>query len=349
MAPRTRILVTGVGGAPGLDLARHLMRMGCEIIAADADPLAAGLLLDGVTPHVLPLAADPDYSQRLLDLCRDARPDALMSTVEHELPRLSGLLDDLYALRVRTWLPEIETLNACIDKARFHAVLRSKGVPTPTTVPPKDLDRMPSGSPLVVKPRRGQGTQNVYYCDSRRQARVLCELVPDPIVQERITGREFTADCLVDRSGRASTVLRHRDLVKAGLSVVSSTFHDDQVDTQVRRTLAAIGATGPCCVQGFICDEDPGVIVTEVNARFAGGFPLSEVAGAALVEQTLNGLFELPIDHDRLTYKPGVFLTKYFETLATGEQLRVAIPNPKTSSASAREGLSDVPHTDRSH
>lgn len=33
----------------------------------------------------------------------------------------------------------------------------------------------------------------------------------------------------------------------------------------------------------------------------------------------VNGLFGLPVDHDRLTYRTGVFLTNYVETLAVGD------------------------------
>jgi carbamoyl-phosphate synthase large subunit len=53
--------------------------------------------------------------------------------------------------------------------------------------------------------------------------------------------------------------------------------------------------------------------------RVAGGFPLTEAAGADLVGQMVNGLFGLPIDRTRLAYRNGVFLTNYIETLAIGD------------------------------
>lgn len=313
-----RVLVTGVGGAPGFDLARSLMRRGFQVVGADANPLAAGLRLPGLTPRTMPPAGDKAYATDLLGLCRDLRPDALLSTVEDELPHLVQLRRHLVKLGVRTWLPDAHAVEACVDKARFAAVLAEHGIPAPRTFSPRQLDQVPDGCALVVKPRRGQGAQGVHYCSTREQARVLCELVPLPIVQERIGGREFTADCLVDRSGRASVILRHRLLVKGGLSMVAATFDDEDVTRLVKATLSAVGAIGLCCVQGFIRDGDGSrVVITEVNARAAGAFALSEAAGADLVGQTLNGLFGLPVDHDRLTYTPGTCLTKYVETLTT--------------------------------
>ncbi|MFE9831951.1 hypothetical protein ACFYPK_25335 [Streptomyces halstedii] len=106
--------------------------------------------------------------------------------------------------------------------------------------------------------------------------------------------------------------------MKAGLAAVSTTFQDAGVLDLVGRALRAVRAEGLCCVQGFVQDDGQ-VTITELNVRIAGGFPLTEAAGADLVGQMVNGLFGLPIDHDRLTYRTGVFLANYVETLALGE------------------------------
>jgi carbamoyl-phosphate synthase large subunit len=54
---------------------------------------------------------------------------------------------------------------------------------------------------------------------------------PVPIVQEHVTGREFTADCVIDRSERASVILRYRLLAKGGLAVVSRTWSNPTSST----------------------------------------------------------------------------------------------------------------------
>ncbi len=108
----------------------------------------------------------------------------MFSAVEHELSALIRMQYDLAGLGVRTWLPH-------------------------------EVSQVPDGTPLVVKPRYGQGSKGVYFCSERRQAAVLCELAPDPVIQERVPGREFTADCLAGRDGRASVILRWRLLVMA--------------------------------------------------------------------------------------------------------------------------------------
>ncbi|MCP2261216.1 carbamoyl-phosphate synthase large subunit [Streptoalloteichus tenebrarius] len=328
-APLRRILVTGVGGAPGFDLARSLLRLGLTVIAADAHPLAPGLALPGVTPRTIPPATDPCFGPHLLELCRHLRPEALISTVEAELPHLVAMREVLAEVGVRTWLPTAEAVRVCADKAAFAALLAAHGIPTPRTGLPDQLHDLPEDTGLVVKPRRGHGAQGVRFCRSRAQARVLCGLVPDPVVQERVAGREWTADCLVDAQGRASVVPRWRLLVKGGLAMVSTTFHDPEVVALATATLAAVGVVGPCCVQGFVRDPGtPRVVVTEVNARFAGGFPAAQAAGADLVLQTLRGLAGHGVDHDRLRYQPGIRLTKYVETLLAGPDPDLPTPPP---------------------
>lgn len=221
-----KIMVTGVGANPGFGLARSLIRLGHTVIAADANRLAPGFLLPAVVPQVIPLASDPDYRGVMARLCRDLEVEAIVAGIEPDLEPLTQMAAQLDAAGVRLWIPDALSVRACTDKALFYEVLTEHGIATPRTWQPQEIDQVPDGTELVVKPRHGHGAQSVHFVRRREHARVLCELIPEPIVQERIYGSEFTADCLVDRTGRPSAILRHRDLVKAGLATVSTTFDD---------------------------------------------------------------------------------------------------------------------------
>lgn len=314
-----RVLVTGVGGQPGFDLARRLHQLGATVIGLDADPLANGLLLDGLQPRLSPHVDNPDYGSVMVKLCDTEGIDAVASTVEAELPALIERAAELHAVGARTWLPSHSAAVTCRDKALFAQALAAAGVAHPATWLPDQLDDAPPAGEFIAKPRRGQGTRGVLTCRGRSRARAACLLIEDPIVQIRLTGTEFTADCLVGDDGRAGVILRWRLLTKGGLSIVTRTFTDPDIEALVRETLAAVGIRGWCCVQGFATAAGPQI--TEVNARPAGAFLAAEAAGADLTGQYLAALLGGPIDYDRLTYRPGVTLTKYIDTLAitTGE------------------------------
>ncbi|WP_405575543.1 ATP-grasp domain-containing protein [Streptomyces sp. NBC_01167] len=241
-----RILVTGVGAPPGFGLARSLIRLGHKVITADANRLASEFLLPAAVPQVIPLASDPDHPGVVASLCRDLAVEAVVAGIEPDLEPLTQMVPQLDADGVRLWLPDAFSVRACTEKALFHEVLTEHGIATPRTWQPDDIGQVPDGTELDVKPRHGHGAQHVHFVRRREHARVLCELVPQAMVQERIYGAEFTADCLVDRPGRASVILRRRDLVKAGLSMVSTTFDDPNVRDLVVQTLSAVGARGLC-------------------------------------------------------------------------------------------------------
>ncbi|MGF6888069.1 carbamoyl-phosphate synthase large subunit [Nocardia sp. GAS34] len=318
---RVRVLVTGVGGQPGFDLARRLHQLGATAIGVDADPQANGLLLDGIEPRLCPQVEDPRYGPAVMKMCSTLDVQAVAPTVEAELPALLEIAEELRAVGVRTWLPSRSAVAACRDKAAFARALAAAGLAHPHTWLPETLDEAPVDGEFVVKPRQGQGSRGVLACRGRERARAACLLIEDPIVQTRLTGTEFTADCLAGDDCRAGVILRWRLLTKGGLSIVTRTFTDPEIETLVRDTLAVVGVRGWCCVQGFATDTGPQI--TEVNARPAGAFLAAEAAGADLTGQYLNALLGEPIDYDRLTYRPGVTLTKYVDTLAvvtTGER-----------------------------
>jgi carbamoyl-phosphate synthase large subunit len=86
------MLTTDYGGCgrclvgAGFDLAVSLLKRGIGVIGLDADPLAPGLFIPGITSQVTAGADDPAYPAELLGLFQQLRPDSLFSTVEHELP-----------------------------------------------------------------------------------------------------------------------------------------------------------------------------------------------------------------------------------------------------------------------
>ena len=150
---------------------------------------------------------------------------------------------------------------------------------------------------------------------------------PDLIAQTRLPGREFTADALVDRTGRLLTVVpRWRDETKAGISVKGTTFDSEAVTAVAGAALEAVGLTGPANVQGFVADDGTATVV-EINPRFSGGLPLTLAAGADLVATYLAGVRDPGAQLPQLWFTPGVRMSRYFaETYAGPDGLPVADP-----------------------
>jgi carbamoyl-phosphate synthase large subunit len=313
---RPAVLVTGSGGPAGIAVIRRLVAVGHRVVAADADPAAAG----GGLAHAavtIPRADDRHFLPALLGAATDYGVDALIGTVAEELPALTAGVDRLDAAGVASWLPDLTAVDLCCDKAAFAHRMHAAGVPhPPTATAPWDAARLPG--PWIVKPCSGRGSRGVQLLDSG--AAVAAAMAADAalIAQTRLGGREFTADALVARDGRLVTVVpRWRDETKAGISVKGTTFASEAVTDVVSAALEAVGLTGPANVQGFVAD-DGSVTVVEINPRFSGGLPLTLAAGADVVSAYLTGIRDPRAELPFLYFTPGVRMSRYFAETYTG-------------------------------
>lgn len=322
---RRSVLVTGSGGPAGISVVRRLTALGQRVVAADADPTAAGGALADVAVTVPP-ADHPRFLDALLGAAATYGVDALIGTVAEELPALNAGVDRLTAAGVATWLPDLSAVHLCCDKAAFAGRMGAAGVAhPPTATTPADAARLPG--PWIVKPRSGRGSRGLQLLDDA--AAVMAAMSADAglIAQTRLPGREFTADALVDRDGTLLTVVpRRRDETRAGISVKGTTFRSEAVTGVAAAALAAVRLTGPANVQGFVADDGTATVV-EINPRFSGGLPLTLAAGADVVSTYLAGIRDPHAELPFLWFTPGVRMSRYFaETYTSSDGAPVADP-----------------------
>ncbi len=308
------ILVTGAGGAAGVTVIRALMKAGHRVVAVDRDPLAVGLRLADAS-QLIPSADDPQFSSFVCKLSLHQGVKGVISTIAEEMPSLSSnreLFDDEH---IATWFPERGVVQACIDKWLFHLAAKAAGLP----VPPTNIasaERVPG--PWIVKPRFGRGSRDIMWVDTPEDLAWALGKIPSPLVQTRLAGEEFTVDALVTRDGAlAGAVPRWRIATRGGITTKGETFANDALVRLVENLLRALALRGAANVQGFASREGA-IMFTEVNPRFSGGLALSIAAGADLVGQYVNGLFDLAIDRARLRYRPGVRMMRYFDEVFEG-------------------------------
>jgi carbamoylphosphate synthase large subunit len=309
------VLVTGAGGPAGVAVVRRLVALGHRVVAGDADSAAAGGALADVAV-TLPRGDHPRFVEALVGVCTTHGVDALVSTVAEELPLLAAGAERLAAAGVATWLPDAAAVDVCCDKAAFARAMAAAGVPHPATAAAADEVAGVPG-PWVVKPLAGRGSRGVRLLDDRSLVVEVLREDAGLIAQTRLTGREFTADALVDRDGSVRVVVpRWREETKAGISVKGRTFASDAVARVVVAALAAVELTGPANVQGFVADDGTATVV-EINPRFSGGLPLTLAAGADVVSAYLAGVRGEPLPE--LSFRAGVAMSRYFAETYSSE------------------------------
>jgi carbamoyl-phosphate synthase large subunit len=302
------VIVTGAGGPAGVSVVQALRAAGHRVVAADCDEYAVGFgLADDAA--VLPFASDDNFVEALCELAISSGANVLISTLAEELLRLSPRERELTAAGLATWLPAPAAVETCADKWQFAVRLAGSGVPIPATALGSH-DGVPG--PWIVKPRFGRGSRDVFAVDDESELPWVLGRVPDPIVQTRLDGCEFTVDAMVDRDGSlAGAVARWRLGTTGGISTRGRTFVDPELTVLVGELLREVGLVGPATVQGFR-SEDSSIAFTEVNPRFSGGLPLSLHAGADLVGEYVEAILGRAMRPERLTYRPDVVMSRHF-------------------------------------
>jgi carbamoyl-phosphate synthase large subunit len=325
-----RILISSAGRRVGLircfrDSFRRLGIRG-RIIAVDASLHAPALhFADGFWR--VPECRDPDFVPRLLEIADRERIDLVVPTIDPELPvyAASRQVVEHGGRRVAVCAPE--TIQICADKQCTHCWLRKRGFPTPRQESLAAFGARPDtlGFPAILKPRSGSGSVGVRRVESSDELRALARKAQtgrrlhEYVAEEIAPGQEHTVNVFVDSDGACLAAVPHRRLeVRAGeVSKAVTVRHDGLIE--LARSIAETlpGARGPLSIQCFLA---PGgsLLVTEINARFGGGYPLTHRAGARftdwlILEQSGRGPLSRRDDWtDKLTmlrYDREVFLT----------------------------------------
>lgn len=312
MTPTTA-LVTAAGTATALNVLRALREQSAlplRLAGSDTNPAAmvpAARLCDAFWQA--PRYDAPDYIAKLLDWCERERVGLLIPIMDGEVEAAALAQDDLRARGVHTLLPPPDLVAACNDKRRTYDLLRRHDVPTPATWLPSELADAggPPSWPVIVKPRRGVGSAEVYRADDADDLAVFLRRVSDPVVQAYLPGDEYTVDVLADGAGRIlATAPRLRIQAKAGVSTKGRTVDDAELIERTARMCAAIGLRGPANVQWRRDGAQIGCF--EINPRFSGGLALTVAAGANTPLMLARLCLGLPVEP--ASFRPGVTMIR---------------------------------------
>ncbi len=323
------VLFTCVGQR--VDIVTAFNRAGATTIAADADPLAPALY-HADRYALVPRIEDAGYVQALRDLvlAHDVRVVVPLTDLDPAI--LARGRDRLGTLVL---LPEAPVVEAMADKYLAHLLFEERGIPSPPTWLPADLPPE-TPFPLLLKARAGFGSRHIYRADDRSELDFYLARTPeDSMVQALCRGEEFSIDVLCDFEGRCLNAIP-RTMVesKGGESIKGMTIRDWDLIGFGRSVAEALPLHGPANIQCFR-DADGSHLVTDVNTRFGGGFPLPLSAGSRYPELVL-ALAGGERPEPRLgEFREGIVMSRFFSDLClvagpdgTLEPFAESVPEP---------------------
>lgn len=281
-----------------------------RIIACDAHPewSAACRLADKAIQ--VPRADDPGYIDVIEQICRDHGVGLIVPTIDPELQPLADARDRFTAIGAHVSASDPLLIAICRDKLMTAQYLAANGVPVPHTVALEDLDRAAWSGPAIVKPRGGSAGRAITRMDSIDE--LPDEAADEPmIVQELLRGEEWTVNVYFDGAGGLRAVVPHRRMqVRAGEVEKGITGRPPEL-LAIAETMATClpGARGVLCFQAII---PPGgsAKVFEINARFGGGYPLADAAGASFAQWLIEERVGMPSTASD-TWAEGMVMLRY--------------------------------------
>lgn len=150
-----KIAVTGVGGGVGQSIIKSLQNSGYDIIALDSDHLGTGLYA-APRSHIIPYAADPNYIERVLEICKKEACDLLFPGLDAELPCLAKNRHEFQKIRTTVVVSGEEVIETADNKWLTYRRLKEWGISVPSTQPLEDYIKHPQiPFPIILKPMKG--------------------------------------------------------------------------------------------------------------------------------------------------------------------------------------------------
>jgi carbamoyl-phosphate synthase large subunit len=207
-----RIVVTGTGGASGYAVALQAEQLGYQVLWADADPLCPAMLANSHRAQLLPPAAEGVvYLETLAKAAKSFGAHCVSFNTDAEVRYAAGEADALSDLGLSQWVPSARTVKLCSDKAEFTDYLSGDTrFRTPASLSASDLEFRFPDTGVFVKKRSGSGGEDSMVCSCRLELEAWLNRNSDGLIQEVMTGQEFSADCLYTGSDLPLVVARRR-------------------------------------------------------------------------------------------------------------------------------------------
>lgn len=268
---------------------------------------------------ILPDIVSSDYIPTLITLCRNKKIDALLSFSDPDIDVISRHLEEFHSTGVVPVVPSSVVNKVCFDKYNTYLFLREHGFNTPETYVDfeKAVRAVGAGQltfPLIVKPRHGSASRNLFVARNTKELDVFFHYAPDMLIQEMVTGQEYGFDICNNFQGRVLSVVPRRKIaMRCGETDQAETCDIPSLIDLGLHLGEELGHVGPLDVDLFVHGSK--TFILELNPRFGGGYPLSHLAGADFPRLILKMIKGETVEPQVGQFQSGIIMIKEYSVL----------------------------------
>jgi carbamoyl-phosphate synthase large subunit len=289
---KATVLVTASGSIVGEGIIKCLKvanssstRISYHIIAGDMSAEGAGLYR-GNEGVIVPPFNDPRYIDELIRHCKEHSVQAIYVGADEELLVLAKASEIILKASGARLISNPEgVIETAGDKWKAAELMISKGIRHALTALYEKREEFvrENGYPLVVKPRSGHGSTDVFVAKTSAEMEASAATIRrnnrEPILQEFLEGenQEFTTGVSLSQEGKILASIAMRRKLKHGQTYKA--FVDDfpLVRDSAEKAALAIGGRGPINVQSRVVKDE--AVIFEINPRFSASCPIRAIAG----------------------------------------------------------------------
>jgi carbamoyl-phosphate synthase large subunit len=271
IAPAVNILVTGAGAGVGQSIIKSakLSSIKKKIIAVDNSQLSAGLYVADAA-YLIPLKNDPNFIDRLIEICQKESVDLIFPGTDVELEMLAFHKKEIEAkTSAKLVISNLTSVKIADDKWKTFLFLKENKFPYPKSWLNTDIKLEGLKFPVIVKPRMGARSIGVSLVKNKMELTSAINSTENPIIQEYLPQNDEEYTCgsfFYDNKNYGVIIakrwLRNGDTYKAIFS------HDRKLEKFISEVGKKLHIFGPCNFQ--LRKTRKGYIIFEINCRFSG-------------------------------------------------------------------------------
>ena len=305
-----RILIGSNGGLTGVYLAKQFCKMkDVTVYGADSSEMNVGHLFVK-KQFFLPPASEKTFIECLISLLNDNKIDIYLPTHSKEIKVIS-LNENFLRSKVITKfiVSPFQTFQDLDNKSIANKKLKEVGIPVPQLI-----DNYICQYPIIMKHDICSGSVGTKIIDNQRIHTAYKETYKDVSFYQKISGVEYTVDCMFDNRGTLIG-FNQRQRIKTIGGAVSITRNTN--DFNILPWIEIISKKWKFCgcvnFQYIVQNNIPYFI--DINLRYpSGGLPLSVESGLNIPQLIIDILtnrqinkFLMPDNNKKLT------MYRYFE------------------------------------
>lgn len=286
-----------------------------KIIGADISNTAPALYFCDKR-YLIPKIGESNYIDSIIEICNIENISIIIPTIDTELLILSENKSNIEdKTKAKVLISNKEVINICRNKINTQEFFEKNNFGVPRQIIEEDIVTKNYKFPLFIKPKDGSSSINAFKVNNKEELLFFKEYVPNPIIQEMISGDEYTIDVFCDFDSKPITIVpRKRLAVRSGEISKGLIKKDAIIIEDIKRLVKVLKPIGHITVQCIKTDNNE-IKYLEINPRFGGGAPMSIKAGA---DSPMN-IYKL-LMNDKLQYnedyKDNVICLRFDDAIA---------------------------------